>query len=581
MGDLVGQQFGNYMLTRLLGRGGFAEVYLGQHAHLDTQAAIKVLHIQADQEQRELILKEARTSARLDHPHIARLLEYGFQGETPYMVMPYAPGGTLRTRHPRGSKLPFERIVFYTLQIAEALQYAHDEKVIHRDVKPENVLIGPHKELLLSDFGIAIMAHHTQSLSEQRVVGTSVYMAPEQARRLASPVSDQYALAIVVYEWIYGTPPFTGTPLGVALQHLFDQPPALQVKGPLSDVAEEYIRQVLTKALSKDPHGRFPSVMAFARALEEISRGHRPGPGISFIIYRGHPGGVNALAWSPSQRYIVTGGEDATAQVWEADSGRTRHVYLEHAHAIKGLAWSPDSSRIASASDDTTVQVWNAQIGERLSTYQGHTDHAVAVAWSPDGGRIASASWDRSVQVWDANTGARILTYRGHDHGGENPLEITALAWSPDGERIASGGEDRAVHVWDAHTGRQLATYRERGLVHAIAWSPDGQLIVSASWDPTIQIWDPRTGQQVRAYLGHSRGALCLAWSPDGSHIASGSMDKTVQVWDPVSGACIFIFHEHAAHINAVAWSSDGRRIASVGADGVVYVWQAELSEPW
>src|SRR5438445_1652174 len=140
MADRVGQQLGNYQLLRLLGEGGFAEVYLGEHIHLGTQAAIKVLHTQLASDDMERFRAEARTIAHLIHPHIVRVLEFGIEGKTPFLVMDYAPHGTLRQRHPKGTRLPLETVVNYTKQVAEALQYAHEKKLIHRDIKPENLL---------------------------------------------------------------------------------------------------------------------------------------------------------------------------------------------------------------------------------------------------------------------------------------------------------------------------------------------------------------------------------------------------------------------------------------------------------
>src|SRR5947209_13633706 len=158
MADRVGQQLGNYRLLRLLGEGGFAEVYLGEHIHLGTQAAIKVLHTQLTSDDVEKFRIEARNIAHLMHPHIVRVLEFGVEGKIPFLVMDYASNGTLRQRHPRGTPLTLASIISYVKQIADALQYAHDEKLIHRDIKPENMLLGRRNEVLLSDFGIAVMA---------------------------------------------------------------------------------------------------------------------------------------------------------------------------------------------------------------------------------------------------------------------------------------------------------------------------------------------------------------------------------------------------------------------------------------
>src|SRR5215472_8344919 len=127
MADRVGQQLGNYQLLSLLGEGGFAEVYLGEHIHLGTQAAIKVLYTQLTSDNVDRFRTEARTIAHLIHPHIIRVLEFGVEGKTPFLVMDYAPNGTLRQHHPKGTRLPLDTIVSYVKQIAETLQYAHDE----------------------------------------------------------------------------------------------------------------------------------------------------------------------------------------------------------------------------------------------------------------------------------------------------------------------------------------------------------------------------------------------------------------------------------------------------------------------
>src|SRR5213080_635242 len=153
--DRVGQQLGNYRLSRLIGHGGFAEVYLGEHIHLNTQAAIKVLQIRLTGSNLEQFRNEARTIASLVHPNIVRVLDFGLEDNIPFLVMDYAPNGTLRQRHPKGSVLPLATVVDYVRQVADALQYAHNIKVIHRDIKPENMLLGRNNEVLLSDFGIA------------------------------------------------------------------------------------------------------------------------------------------------------------------------------------------------------------------------------------------------------------------------------------------------------------------------------------------------------------------------------------------------------------------------------------------
>src|SRR6202011_4406651 len=180
MANRVGQQLDNYRLLRLLGTGGFGEVYLAEHIYRTTQppVAIKILP-QLAQDDLRSFLTEARTF-RLKHPNIVQVLDFGVEGRTPFIVMEYAANGTLRKRHPKGTRVPLLAVVSFVKQVASALQYAHDERLVHRDVKPENMLIGAQNQVLLSDFGIATIAHGTSSQSVETMAGTIPYMAPEQ-----------------------------------------------------------------------------------------------------------------------------------------------------------------------------------------------------------------------------------------------------------------------------------------------------------------------------------------------------------------------------------------------------------------
>ena len=201
MTDRVGQQLGNYRLLRLLGHGGFADVYLGEHIYLQSQAALKLLHSQLSEEEAARFVTEARTLARLSHPHIVRVLDFAVHEGLPFLVMEYAPGGSLRMRHPAGTRLPLASIVSYVRQVASALQYAHEQHFMHRDVKPENLLLGAREEVLLADFGLATLApasSRSTQAKEPPLNGTTAYLAPEQLQGKPRPASDQYALGVVV-----------------------------------------------------------------------------------------------------------------------------------------------------------------------------------------------------------------------------------------------------------------------------------------------------------------------------------------------------------------------------------------------
>ena len=271
MAVCAGQKLGNYRLIRSIGHGGFAEVYLGEHIYLRTPAAIKVLETRLIRDGLESFLKEASTIASLEHPNIVRVLEFGIEDTIPFLVMDYAPHGALRQLHPRGSMLLTATIVSYVTQVANALQYAHDARVIHLDVKPENMLLGRNYNIVLSDFGIALSAHNTTSSStsgQHDRAGTTAYMAPEQLEGEPSRASDQYALGVVAYEWFCGSLPFNGTNRGIAIQHLYTPPSSMQKKVPTIPTE---IEQVVMRALAKSPQERFACVLDFAEALKEAS----------------------------------------------------------------------------------------------------------------------------------------------------------------------------------------------------------------------------------------------------------------------------------------------------------------------
>lgn len=255
-------------MVQLLGQGGFADVYLGEHIHLQTQAAIKVLRLTLTPENRESFRKEAQVIARLEHPHIIRILDYGVERGLPYLVMSYAAHGAINRRYPHGTQIPLPVLIPLLKQTASALQYAHSQRLIHRDIKPENMLLNRNDEVLLSDFGIALVAQTTRHTTLD-VVGTATYMAPEQLMGKPTPASDQYSLAIVAYEWLLGEPPFSGSFPEVCAQQL--NAPAIDRSRIDAQLMPEPIAQVLEKALAKDPLQRFPDTQAFARAFEQAA----------------------------------------------------------------------------------------------------------------------------------------------------------------------------------------------------------------------------------------------------------------------------------------------------------------------
>ncbi len=601
MADWVGRQLGNYSLTRLLGEGGFAEVYLGEHVHLGTQAAIKVLHTQLGGEDIDKFRVEARTIARLQHPNIVRVLDFGIENKNPFLVMDYAPNGTLRNKHTRGQHVPLSSVVSYVKQVAEALQCAHDEKMVHRDVKPENMLVGRRNEILLSDFGIAT-ATQTSRQNTQDITGTVAYMSPEQIQGKPRSASDQYSLAIVAYEWLSGERPFNGSFTEIAVQHAVVPPPPLREKVPsLSPDVE----RVIMIALEKDPVKRFSSVQAFANALEQASKDNANASievkpqqkaleptvfvppvvtpvmplaptqyalmsepaGTVIATYREHSDRIMSVSWSPDSKYLAVGSDDKTATVWEVSTGRKILTYHGHSYWINCIAWSPHNKYIATGSEDKTIQIWEAFTGYQPTIFNNRYEKVRGVTWSPDGRDIASTTFD-AVLLYKVDA-KKFTTYEGRGTG------INAVSWSPDGNWLAGASSNKLVSVWNVAYRHEVIVYK--GHTHEVVdlvWFSDNTRIASVSRDKTVHVWDSTTGNSLFVYRNHNDAVNALDRSPDGKYLASGSRDGTVRVWDVITGRDIAV-HKHNASVQTVKWSPDGKYIASGGDGRIVQMWVA------
>ena len=273
MSHYSGRQLRQYRLNRVIGTGGFADVYDAVDTNLRRRVAIKLLHTKLAQEAIDAFLEEARIVARMEHPHIIHVIEFDCHENVPYLVMSYAPNGSVRQFYSRGAILPLETIVRYVEQAADALEYIHLQNVVHLDIKPENMLLGRDGEILLTDFGIATFVHASPAALSQDGVGTATYMAPERFYGAVSPASDQYSLAVCVYEWLTGTPPFQGSAPEIVWQHLHAEPLPINESNADTPLAVEH---VVFKALNKNAEDRFTSVKEFAMALEKAS--HTPSP---------------------------------------------------------------------------------------------------------------------------------------------------------------------------------------------------------------------------------------------------------------------------------------------------------------
>lgn len=283
MKNLIGQSLGRYHLVEKLGEGGMAVVYKAFDTRLECDVAVKVIRMERlSQEMLETTLKrferEAKAVAQLTHPNIVKVTDYGEYEGIPYLVMEYLPGGTLKGY--LGKPMPYQEAARLLVPIADALQYAHSHNIVHRDVKPSNILVTESGQPMLTDFGVAkiLDLQDGQTLTGTGVgIGTPEYMAPEQWTGQITPAVDIYSLGVVFYELITGHKPYTAdTPAAVLLKQATEP-----LKRPVDFIHSipEHVEQTLFISLAKNPNDRYKSISAFEKALLDISSfgNHIPG----------------------------------------------------------------------------------------------------------------------------------------------------------------------------------------------------------------------------------------------------------------------------------------------------------------
>lgn len=622
--DRTGQQLGNYRLVRALALGRSSGTYLGEHVQRHAQYMVKVWETRLETALIKDFLRQARALSELNHPNILPVCDANVDELVPFVVMEYVPHVTLQQRDTRDMPQPLANFLPSLTPIAEALQYAHNKGILHKHVQPTNILLDNQQRVLLSNFGIDAIDRNTQQalvLTKEAVRESLGYLAPEQIEGKAVSASDQYGLAVVIYQWISGKLPFRGSYAEIARQHRSAPPPSLYPNVPgVSRAVEES----LFIALAKDPARRYPGIAHFIKALQEAQqrsaapvfpavRSVTPAPPSAVVqppvpviqgprpilpIAAGQaaivpnvppllpmlPQPMQPANLPPAQRQSAPVAKSA-APVYrqrQQKPGITRRAFVAGllGTAVVGgaAAWltfgprmpqqpAPGPTPSGKPASTTTP------IHGNIFTYNGHRARVSAVSWSPDGRRIASASDDHLVLICDAQHGKTLLTYSGHS------APIYTLAWSPDGKYIASAGADNTVRVWDAASGKTITVYTGHAdAINAISWSHQGNLIASGSQDRTVQVWNALTGTLVLTYTGHTAGVLAVAWSPNDAAIATGSWDNTVQAFSTIVtqsfkvGGVIFNYGGHSAEVYAVTWSPDGSRLASASGDHLVYV---------
>jgi WD40 repeat protein len=594
----------SYHIVAERGRGAFGVVFQAYDELLDCAVALKVLkpELAASVADRARFEGEARKAAAVRYDHIVTIHRVGHTPgfNLPYFVMEYIDGESMSDRLRRQGALPAREAAELARQVALGLAAAHARGLIHRDVKPDNILMERGSgRVKITDFGLArSLEVRTEPLTQSGgIVGTPPYMSAEQitAPERVDYRSDVYSLGVVLYELLTGERPFRGQPRLILHQVMHEDP---RPPRKLNDAIPRDLETITLKCLAKEPGRRYQKAQELAADLERWLDGKpihaRPisTAGRLWLWCRRNPllasltaavfallaavAGIASVGYVRTQLALKGEAEQRTA-AQAAEQDLRQHLYAVKINLMQ-QAWDTNQVvRLRTLLTETRDYpdrgfewyYWQRNCHLELHTLIGHRAELWVVSWSPDGNLLGTGSADGTAKVWGAASGKELLWLRGHT------AIVSSLSWSPDGKHLATGSADTTAKVWDT-SGRELLTLTGHTRpVTAVSWSPDGKRLATASSDRTAKVWDAQGGRGLFSLKGHTNVVRSVSWSPDGKRLATGSDDRTANVWDAANGRGLFSLKGHAAEITSVSWSPDGKRLATGSEDHTAKIWEA------
>jgi serine/threonine protein kinase len=624
---------GKYRLLEHLGTGGMGMVYLCEHTLMHRRVAIKVLPAAKAQDPSSLerFHREARAVAALDHPNIVRAHDIDHDGKLHFLVMEYVDGSSLHDLVKRHGPMDVTRAAHYIRQAAFGLQHAHEAGLVHRDIKPGNLLVDRHGVVKLLDMGLARFFHdesdNITKKHNENILGTADYLAPEQA--LDSNVdirADIYSLGVTFYYLLTGKGPFAdGTTAQKMIWHQVRQPKPVQ---SLRAEVPDALAAVVEKMMAKGPEERYQSPAEVVEALapwtqepvapppeEEMPRlcpaargGQDGGPtGTPSPSPRPRGAGVPFSPGPQSRRSPPPGALPGPARpTTPKPDASARAVDPSDPAAATRIAGhtrpAPATGFIKAAPDHDKPQAANPGVPDtdealaRAETLPGPPDKASPAAREPAAKMprptAPAPAWRNRRLLWVvavcsvlglACVGAGLWWVLSRSAGKATPLASGSPAPADKTPRANEAPPSPRAEA-PAPAGNDTGGEVRRFLGHAsglarVAFSPDGRRALTGSLDHTVPLWDVATGRELRHFEGHTDSAYSVAFSPDGRRALTGGFDKTARVWDVETGKELCRFEGHANPVWAVAYFPDGRRAISASNDHTADIWDVSIGQ--
>ncbi len=600
------ERIGQFQFVEQVGVGQFGVVWKARDLSLERTVAVKIPRSrQLHASEVEILLRDARVAAQLNHPHIVSVHEVGKYDDLIYIVSDFIEGASLKewlaTNRPT-----VQESARLCATISEAVHYAHECGVVHRDLKPGNIIVDPAGEPHVVDFGLAKREAGELTMTiDGQILGTPAYMSPEQASGRGHKVSrtaDVYSLGVILFEMLTGQLPFQGSRPALLVQIINDRPTNPR---SLNSKIPRDLETICLKCLEKQPRDRYQT----ARELADDCRRYLAGEPVQA---RPLSTPVKAYRWSRKNPWLA--GLWATCALLlvglaivasigylqtqmalrlanqRADTIERNLYFAEMSSAGRaamnsnGLAevqrllahWDPEDSQV-----DRRGWEWyylDSLLHEDLATLRGHDGGISKLAFSPDGQWLASSGYDWSVRIWASDGKSRhVLT----DHLGV----VNDLTWNPDGTQLATASDDGTVNIWDTSHGQLIHTLQHQEPVSAVAWSPAGNRIATANSASTddgdgtgVTIWNTSTWKVERRFDLSVDAVKFLRWNPQSDQLAVAPQRGQIMLIDARTGHKMARFGDTEHSAECLEWNHDGSQLAYsyYAGESLLYIWRAE-----